>query len=477
MRRPAHSNPSRRELLRRGGLGAFGFLGGSNLVAGLLPQAVAAEPQAPRYPGFGRAKSVIFVYCCGGQSQLEMWDPKPDAPETVRGAFGTIPTAVPGLHLGEHLPRVAKVADRFTIVRSMSHDDLDHGSATYLTLTGKYHRTISGNPPPMPIDEPTLGSVLRAARPTDRFPYDAVHLNAPLLSPRQPSAGQQAGLLGEKYEPMVLGNVTSQAMPLPELAPLPDLNGSRMHDRQSLKAALDGYTRQLADDPRVRHSNTQYAQALALLDRPQSRAAFDIAAEPDAVRDRYGRNQSGQALLLARRLVEAGLPLVTVFWSPSNRGQDDEPTKTDAYGWDTHNDIFDALKTHLLPRFDLGFSALIEDLEQRGLLDSTLVVCAGEFGRAPLVALERNFAGSSPGRKHWANAYSIVLAGAGVGRGHIVGATDRLGGRPEGRRYGPWDLAATIFSALGIDPAGHYVDPGGRPIPLSHGQPIAGLYA
>ena len=418
-----------------------------------------------------------MVYCCGGQSQIDLWDPKPDAPETVRGEFRSIATSVPGTFFTEPLPRIAQLADRFTVVRSMSHEDLDHGSATYLTLTGKYHRKISGNPAPTPIDEPTLGAVLRAVRPTDRFPYDAVHLNGPLMSPREPSAGQQAGLLGGRYEPMVLGNVTKQRSPLPDLAPLPELTTSRMHDRQTLKETLDAYARRLEDVSQVRDANTQYAQALALLDRPASREAFDLSREPDAVRERYGRNQSGQALLLARRLVEAGLPLVTVFWSPSNRGQDDDPTSTDAYGWDTHNDIFEALRRHLLPRFDQGFSALLEDLDRRGLLDSTLVACVGEFGRAPIVAIEKKFAGSSPGRKHWANAYSVVFAGAGVCRGKVLGATDRLGGRPDSERFGPWDTAATLFSSLGIDPAGHYVDPAGRPIPLSLGKPIAGLYA
>ncbi|MGC3968714.1 MAG: DUF1501 domain-containing protein [Pirellulales bacterium] len=181
-------------------------------------------------------------------------------------------------------------------------------------------------------------------------------------------------------------------------------------------------------------------------------------------------------MLLARRLVEAGLPLVTAFWSPSSRGQDKRPEVTDAYGWDTHNDIFSSLKQHLLPRFDQGFSALIEDLDERGMLEETLVVCLGEFGRAPTVALEPKFSGSTPGRKHWANVYSIVLAGAGVGRGKVVGASDRFGGRPEGKRFGPWDTIATIYAALGIDPTGHYRDLLGRPIPLCNGSPITELY-
>lgn len=464
---------SRREFLRLGGLALPWGLGLSSIVDKSRAATIAGTMKSP---GFGKAKSVILVYCDGGQSQLEMWDPKPDAPAEVRGEFRAIATSVPGTFFGEHQPRIAKLADRFTVVRSMSHADLDHGSATYLSLTGKYHKKISGNPPPLPTDEPTLGAALRAARSNGRFPYDAAHLNGPLMQPELPSAGQQAGFLGPAFEPLVLGNVADGGVPIPELAALPDLPPLRMQERQSLKRALDGYVAGLADAPEARKSGTEYEQALTLLDAPQSREAFDLRREPAALRERYGLNQSGQALLLARRLVEAGLPLVTVFWSPSSRGQDKQPDSTDAYGWDTHNDIFSALKNHLLPRFDQGFSTLLEDLETRGLMESTLVVCMGEFGRAPLVALERNFAGSSPGRKHWANVYSIVLAGAGVSAGKIVGASDRQGGRPEGRRYGPWDTIATIYSALGIDPSGHYRDPLGRPIPLSTGTPIDALY-
>jgi hypothetical protein len=175
--------------------------------------------------------------------------------------------------------------------------------------------------------------------------------------------------------------------------------------------------------------------------------------------------------------VEAGVPYINGIWNQSNRGQDAEPDDTDAYGWDTHNDIFDSLKNRLLPRFDESFSALLEDLDQRGLLDQTLVVCMGEFGRAPRVALEAKFAGASPGRKHWASVYSIVLAGAGVLRGAVVGASDRLGGEPITERYGPWDVAATMFHALGIDPRGHYTDSLGRPYSITTGRPIEALYA
>jgi hypothetical protein len=219
-----------------------------------------------------------------------------------------------------------------------------------------------------------------------------------------------------------------------------------------------------------------YRQAYKLLESPSTQRAFDLSQESDVVRERYGRNRSGQACLLARRLVEAEVPWITVVWSPSNRGQDVAPDDTNQYGWDTHNDIFDALKVHLLPRFDQAFSALLQDLDARGLLDQTLVVCMGEFGRAPLVALEPRFAGASPGRKHWAGTYSIVMAGAGVARGGVYGESDRHGAYPRSNAVGPWDVAATMFASLGIDPNGELRDRTDRPFAVATGVPIQGIY-
>ncbi len=457
---------TRREWLRIGGLAGLSWLGAC--------RAPAAETKG-RSPGFGRARSVLLVFTSGGQSHLDMWDPKPQAPEDVRGAFGTIATAIPGVAFGEHLPRLAALADRYTIVRSMSHDDLDHGSAVYLALTGRRHDQPSSNPDPRPTDFPTYGAVLRRVRSTDRFVYDAVHLNAPAQVPVKVAPGQDGGFLGSEYHPLVVGDVT-QGVALPGLAPQPQLPPVRLAARRSLKESLDRYQRHLAESPLAAEMSHLYAQALAMLSDRRCREAFDLEAEPPQVRQRYGLYRSGQACLLARRLVEAGVPLVTVMFNHTNRGQDLAPSDTDAYGWDTHNDIFEALRVHLLPRFDWSFSALLEDLDERGLLEHTLVICMGEFGRAPRVAYEASFAGKSPGRKHWAAAYSLVMAGAGVARGAVLGATDRLGAEVVTERYGPWDIAATIYSALGIDPASHYHDALGRPFPLALGQPITQLY-
>lgn len=457
---------TRREWLRIGGLAGVSLFGAAS---------AGAADSGRRTVGFGRAKSVILVFASGGQSHIDMWDPKPTAPDDVRGAFGAISTAIPGVAFGEHLPRLAREAHRFTVVRSLSHDDTDHGSAAYLSLTGRFHDRKSSNPDPRPIDFPTHGAVLRRVRPTSRFVYDAVHVNGPAMVPKL-APGQDGGFLGKEFEPLVVGDVTQGAVAVPGLEAQPDLPPVRLAARRSLKESLDRYHRSLAEYGPAAGMSHLYGQALAMLASPQCREAFNLDAEPRAVRERYGLYRSGQACLLARRLVEAGVPLVTVMFNHLNRGQDHAPHDTDAYGWDTHNDIFESLKVHLLPRFDLSFSALLEDLEQRGLLDETLVVCMGEFGRAPKVAYEGSFAGKTPGRKHWAAAYSIVMAGAGVARGAVLGASDRLGAETVGDRYGPWDVAATMYAALGIDPAGHYYDQLRRPFPISVGKPIEALY-
>ncbi len=459
---------TRREWLRVGGLGALG------LAAWPGRSAAQARPQPP--PGFGRARSVILIYASGGQSQLDTWDPKPDAPVEIRGEFRPVRTAVPGTLLCEHLPRLARLAHLYTIVRSASHDDLDHGSATYLTLTGHFHARKSGNPPPQPGDQPTYGALLHRVRPSTRHPYTAVHVNGPALVPELTAPGQFAGLLGRGCEPLLLGDVTGEPIALRGLDPLPELPPVRTAGRRSLLQALDGAQRQLGRERALLDMDTVYRRAYDLLAARDFRAAFDLSREPHAVRARYGLNRSGQACLLARRLVEAGVPWITVVWNHCNRGQDRNPSQSDWYGWDTHNDIFEVMRDQLLPRFDLSFAALLADLEQRGLLDSTLVVCMGEFGRAPEVAVERGFAGLSPGRKHWAAVYSLVLAGAGVARGGLVGASDRSAAYPRTLPVGPWDVAATMFAALGVDPAGHYHDATGRPLPLTTGRVIRELY-
>lgn len=464
---------SRREWLRLGGLGGLSLMTRPALSLG------RENGSRGPLPGWGRARSVIVIFASGGQSQIDLWDPKPLAPAEVRGAFAAIDTAVAGVRLCEHVPRIARVIDKCTLVRSLSHEDLDHGSAVHLALTGRYHPQRSSNPPASTADQPCYSSVLQRVRPSSEFVHTAVHVNGPNLVPFEPAPGQFGGLLGKRYDAFTVGDVSEGDLAAPGLSPQEELPGVRLGRREELLTALDRYRVEVGSGASARRGmekDVLYEQAFDVLSQPQTREAFRLSAEPARLRDRYGRNRSGQACLLARRLVEAGVPLVTVFWNHNNRGQDKAFGDINEWGWDTHNDIFFGLKEQLLPRFDQSFSALLEDLDERGLLDETLVVCMGEFGRAPLVALERNFAGETPGRKHWANAYSAVFAGAGVTRGSVVGATDAQGGYPVGDRYGPWDVIATIFAALGIDPASHYTTAQGQQLQICDGQPVAALY-
>ena len=436
-----------------------------------------AQAGASTGPGFGRAKSVIVVFANGGQSQLETWDPKPLAPREIRGAFGAVSTTVPGTLLCDRLPKLARLAHRYSIVRTVSHEDLDHGSAFYLAMTGNYHQRISSNPPAGPGDHPFFGSVLQRVRPSPQFAHTSVLVNGPALVPWEPGPGQFGGFMGKDYDAMIVGDVTTGRPPVPGLTPLDGLIPARRIDRANLLSLLESTQRASTDySSSMTEMQALYRQAFDMLDRPESREAFNLEAEPVALRDRYGRHRSGQACLLARRLVEAGVPLVTVMWNHSKRGQDRYPEEEEEFGWDTHNDIFQVMGKSLLPRFDQSFSALLEDLDRRGLLEDTLVVCMGEFGRAPLVALEPRFSGATPGRKHWAGTYSIVFAGAGVTPGSVIGRSDRQAAYPVSDKVGPWDVTATIFHALGIDPASHFLDRTRRPYPVSHGQPISQIY-
>jgi hypothetical protein len=324
---------------------------------------------------------------------------------------------------------------------------------------------------------PCFTSVLSRVRPSRKFVQTAVHVNGPVVAPQDPAPGQFPGFLGQQFASLTLGDVAAETVAVPGLEPQLELDAPRLSDRGRLLESLDAVVRGESSQRLWVDSTLQYQQAFEMLARPATRQAFDLSAERTVLRDTYGRNRTGQSCLLARRLVEAGCPLVTVFLNHNVRGQDAAADNSDEWGWDTHNDIFAGLRHWLLPRFDRAFSTFIRDLDDRGLLAETLVVCLGEFGRAPLVALEPRFAGASPGRKHWAGVYSILFAGAGVQRGAVVGASDSQGAYPTTEPFGPWDTLATIFSALGVDPQGEYTDATGRPYRITDGRQIEPLYA
>lgn len=433
--------PTRRQVLQAGVLTPLG-LG--------LPRLLAAEPtRSPRPP----ARSVILLFMWGGPAHLDTWDPKPEAPAEVRGEFRPIATTVPGLHISEHFPRLAKLAHTYAVVRNLSHDDPAHLSPVHHLLTGRIAPVPKSDAAPATRnDAPHMGALLAQLRPSPNGVPTCVQLPWQVSHPAAPGGtapGQHAGWMGAAADPFVAtGDPNAPDYRVGGLGEAGHLTASRVQ----LLRALDTRTVDPASFSRVRE------QALTLLLSRQVEHAFDLSREPATVRDRYGRHTHGQGCLLARRLIEAGVRLVCVNWH--NDGH--------AF-WDTHSNNFPSLKTRLMPPADQGFAALLEDLAERGLLAETLVLWVGEFGRAPRV--------SNGGREHWPGCYSAVLAGAGIKGGLVSGASDRIGARPVANPVSPADLTATIYHALGLDPAQEIHDRLGRPLPLATGQPLLHLFA
>ena len=442
-------NATRREFLRVGGLG----LAGLGLPALLQSRAHAAAPAA-------RARSCIQLFMYGGPSQLDTFDPKPSAPEGIRRPFRSITTCVPGVRICEHLPRLAGMADRYAILRSMTHDGRAHGTSAYHMLTGHVHPVPDAIRPPAPSDMPSVGC---AAARFGRQPRDLpayVALPSVLHEHENIVPGQGAGILGQSCASFLVNGDPSRPEFSLECLELPgDVDGARLRDRAHLRELLDQPGKGAAISPTPGDMSRRHEQALGLLQSSAARRAFRLADEPNRVRDRYGWHPFGQSCLLARRLVEAGVPLVTVYWNA--------PNFDDPQHWDTHKDGFNRLRNHLLPPLDCGMSALFDDLAARGLLDETLVTWMGEFGRAPQI-------NRAAGRDHW-GLQSVVLAGAGVRGGQVLGKSDAYAAYPEELPVGPADLAATIFDSLGIRLNQEFRDVEGRPLQLCTGTPIREL--
>jgi hypothetical protein len=444
--------PTRREALRVGGLSALGLS---------WPELLRARAAGPA-PGGGTAKSCIVLFLMGGPPQHSTWDPKPDAPAEVRGEFGPTDTTVPGVRVSSLFPRVARQADKLCLLRAVSTGDNAHSSSGYYMLTGVPHapKNVENANPGPPNDWPNLGAVVRRLR-GDRGGLPAA-VRLPMHIFNTDSSvwpGQDAGLLGRASDPWLFRCAPGSGdVRVPEFTLAADVPVHRLADRRDLLRRLDRAVAAAADG----EFDRQAAQAFDLLGSPRARAAFDLGREPPAVRDRYGRHHFGQSCLLARRLVEAGVALVQVNWY---RGPE-EPS--DAPCWDSHAREGQRLKTVLAPPADQGFSALLEDLAQRGLLGETLVVCMAEFGRTPRL----NGAG---GRDHWGHVFSIALAGGGVRGGQVYGASDRHGGQPREGRVSPQDLTATVLHCLGFAPDAEVRDQLGRPFPASRGEVIRGI--
>ena len=446
---------TRREWLHVGGLGLCGLS-----LPGLLQ---ARETQAKPTGSFGRAKSCIALFLLGGPPQHETWDPKPDAPDGIRGELKPIATGVPGIHVGELMPRTARLMEKICALRAVSTDDNAHSSSGYWMLTGMPHQpTNSENSKPgAPNDWPSVAALvqrLRASR--GGLPASVVlpdHIwNTGMIS----WPGQDGGFLGRAADPWLIHcDPNSPGFDIPGLAPPADVTPLRLSGRLSLleqvNRGLDAVDRSGA----VARFDNRSGQAFDLLRAGKARRAFDLDQEPEKVRERYGRNRFGQSVLLARRLVEAGVSLVQVNWTRLPGDKDDSPA------WDTHNKNADRLKNNLMPPMDLAYSALLEDLAARGLLDETLVLWAGEFGRSPKI-------NGGGGRDHWGHVFSVALAGGGIRGGQVIGASDKIGGHPREGMVRPHDLTATIFHCLGYRTDTEMHDALNRPLPISRGEVI-----
>jgi hypothetical protein len=423
---------SRRNFIK---IGTLGYLGIS-LSQFLELEAAHASPDGPA------ATSVILLWMDGGPSHTDTFDPKPEGDSDVRGEFSAIPTNIAGIQVSEHLPLMARQMDKVTLIRAMSHNEGAHERACHTLLTG-WH--------PLPaLTYPSMGSVtakelgMSGALP----PYIAVPGGA---------FGQgygQSGYLEAAYNPFsVPGDPNRAGFSVQDVSLPQGITRERLDRRRSLLQAMDGLYSQLDKSEAFQARDHFYQQAYTMITSAQTRKAFNIDEEPDAIRDLYGRNSFGQSCLLARRLVEAGVHFVTV-----NMG-----------GWDTHVNNFKALKDNLLPPLDQGFAALLQDLHSRGILQHTLVLWMGEFGRTPHV-------NERAGRDHWPHSQTIVAAGAGVPGGHVLGSTDRNGTGPIDKSVSPADLVATVYTKLGIDIDEHYKTPEGRPIKIiAGGAPIEQL--
>ncbi|MFO0965659.1 MAG: DUF1501 domain-containing protein [Gemmataceae bacterium] len=442
---------SRRRLLQAGALGFAGLA---------LPSLLRAEATPGHRP---RARSIIYLNQFGGPSHIDTFDMKPDAADGIRGEFRPIASDVPGIRVCEHLPRMARVMRHACVLRSVHHRMRNHNSASYYSLTGVAP----------PLDDirlrdtldlyPAFGSTVARLRPAEgNMPSFVAYPHQ--LRDGSVTPGQHASFLGKNYDPLFFrDDPNSPGFRLPELTLPGTLSLGRLDERRSLLRRLDAEADALETSATARGIDTFYQRAFGMLASERLRRAFNLSEESERVRDRYGRTTYGQSCLLARRLVEAGVRFVTVYHAQSIGNAARE-------GWDTHGDNFNGLKNRLLPHTDRVVPTLIEDLAERGLLEETLVVWMGEFGRSPRIANTAQFGAN--GRDHWPNCYSAVLFGGGVRGGMLHGSSDRIGAYPATNAIRPDDIAATMYHLVGIDPATEVRDPLGRPLPVSQGEVI-----
>ena len=447
---------SRREALRLGSLCGLGLA---------LPQLFRARAEAAesRSPSFGRARRVIMLYLHGGHPQQETFDPKPHGPDAVRGEFGAIATRLPGVQFSEVLPLAAGIAHKLAVVRSMSHSNPNHVTASLPANTGHAHPpgTPQTDFPPSASDFPPFGAVLDKLRPAGGNLPTWVRVG-PLMRRNNGTVlhGQLPGFLGARHASFAVDQpLLGKDVKIEVIQPAEDLSAIRLRARRDLLRQFDE-ERRLIDESAAAHDlDTYYQRAFSLLSSERTRRAFDLASEPDSVRARYGKTEFGQRCLLARRLAEAGVPMINVSYCHTPKGS-----------WDTHSRNFRQMKESLAPTLDTAFSALVNDLDERGLLDETLVMINAEFGRTPKI-------NKNNGRDHWPWVYSLALAGAGLRAGTVYGASDESAAYPVESPHDPADMAATIYHLLGVDPKTILYDAISRPHRLVIGRPIDGILA
>lgn len=433
---------TRRDFIQLG-LGGLLGVGMADLFRLQAAEKTAAAAKA------GTNVNCILIWLDGGPSHYETFDPKPDAPSDIRGEFKAIPTSVPGIHFSEAIPNLAKVADKFAAIRSICHKDPNHG--------GGNHYMMTGCPTPVPVAcgafvtfHPSFGSMVSHER-------GFKNGMPPYVSVPEVSRSGGPNFLGAQHAPFVIdGYPNSKAFKVRDVALPSEISEGRAATRHELRKSLDKMKRyhdKLADDPAVAFDDFM-GQAMDLVGSPKAQEAFDLNKEDEKLREDYGRNDFGQRLLLARRLVQVGVSFVTVYNG----------------GWDHHTKIFEAYKGDTMKRVDQGLATLLKDLDAHGLLDTTLVLCLGEFGRTPKV-------NKDAGRDHWPGAMSVLAAGAGCPRGAVIGATDAKGYYAAENVYRPEDFAATLYTKMGIDHAQILHTPGGRPVPLvNNGRLIKELF-
>jgi len=458
--------PTRRDVLRAGALPLVG-LG--------LPELLRARETASGARPLGKAKQCIVLFMWGGPAHQDTWDLKPDAPAEYRGDFKSIPTTIPGYRICEHLPRLAQRTDKLAILRSVTHGDVNHISAPHWLLTGRPSPRPEGQP--RNEDWPNYGAVLaklgRGKGPLPPYVSMMPVVPAPNGAPRfvEETHGQDAGWMGPLYHPMRIdADASKPGYRVGQFDLSTDVPTTRADDRRTLLNELDRQKRMMESVAELEATKAHYRKAFDLLASPEATKAFDLTREPASVRERYGMNIHGQSVLQARRLIEAGVPLVTVFWP------NDGITNVSVY-WDTHSRNFIDLKERLCPVTDKAFSALLDDLETRGMLDETLILWTGEMGRTPRVgqSVVGGAGAGKDGRDHWPQCFTSILAGGGIRGGVLYGSSDRYAAYPATSPVSPTDIAATVYHCLGVDPQMLIRDRLGRPMALCDGEPIRAI--